>query len=265
MATTQEHIAIEDIKDNIMLLKDGGATVVLKTSAVNFGLLSPDEQMAIIGSFAQMLNSLSFAIQILILSQRLDISSYLKLLDKSLSIQINPLLAKLMINYRQFVQSLIKDNEVLDKSFYIALSVSHLEMGIGLKTIDDRLKKAKTILEPRRDQVMRQLSRIGLKADQLEEQELLRLFYEIYNTPGNQTNPKAAQPDVSAAPIEPTPPADLNPMPPAHLEPAPPPTLASVQPIPTKAVPAPAIQSQPLPQSRPRSHPFIVEELTESP
>src|SRR5688572_10819095 len=127
MATTQEHISIEDIKDSMILLKDGGASLVIETSAVNFGLLSEEEQIAIIDSFAQMLNSLSFAIQINIVSRRLDISSYIKLLDKSLSLQTNPLLAQLMVNYRSFVQSLIKENEVLDKSFYIAINVSGLE------------------------------------------------------------------------------------------------------------------------------------------
>lgn len=268
MATTQEHIPIEDIKDAILILKNGGASVVLKTSAVNFGLLSPDEQMAIIGSFAQMLNSLSFAIQILILSQRLDITSYLKLLDKALSLQPNSLLAKLMINYRQFVQSLIKDNEVLDKSFYIAISVSSLEMGLGLKNVEDRLKKAKTILEPRRDQVMRQLSRVGLKSDQLDDGELLQLFYDIYNPPQqsainnqqatDQTSPSRPI-DIPSQPFEP----QLDAPPP---QPIPSPAQPFPQPVAIQAQPAPA-QTQPpsQSQSRPRSHPFVVEELTESP
>src|SRR3989344_3219639 len=178
---TQSHILISEIKEGVALLKDGGAVIVLKVSAVNFGLLSGEEQMAIIGSFAQMLNSLSFAIQIVILSKRLDISSYIALLDKELKLQTNPLLAQTMVRYRQFVQSLIKENEVLDKSFYVAVPVSRLELSVGVLKGDELLKKAKTKILPRRDQIARQLNRVGLKVSQLNDKDLIELFYYIYN------------------------------------------------------------------------------------
>ena len=179
----QDHIVISEVRDDIALLKDGGAAIILKVSAVNFGLLSSEEQMAIIGSFAQMLNSLSFAIQIVIISKRLDISSYIKLLDKELSLQTNPLLSETMVKYRQFVQSLIRENEVLDKSFYIAIPVSRLELSIGILKGDELLKKAQTKLLPRRDQIARQLNRVGLKITQLDSKQILEIFYYIYNPP----------------------------------------------------------------------------------
>src|SRR3990167_10987094 len=99
MNTTQDHLLISDISDDIVLLKNGGGALILQVSAVNFGLLSAREQIAIIGSFAQMLNSLSFSIQIVIRSERLNINSYLKLLNKGLKTQTNPLLSKLIANY----------------------------------------------------------------------------------------------------------------------------------------------------------------------
>lgn len=180
MNTTQQHLLISDIKDNIILLKDGSGALVLQVSAVNFGLLSEREQIAIISAFAQMLNSLSFSLQILIFSERLNISSYLNLLDKAQKLQSNPLLSKMITGYRQFIQETIKENEVLDKKFYIIIPLYKLELGLA-PTRYILQQKTKTILFPRRDQIIRQLSRVGLKAVQLSTKELIELFFDIYN------------------------------------------------------------------------------------
>lgn len=253
MSKSQDHINILDIKSEVIILKDGGAAAVLKTTAVNFGLLSGEEQLAIIGSFAQMLNSLSFAIQIIIRSKRLDISSYLKLLDRALQLQTNPLLAQMMVRYRAFIQSLIKENEVLDKSFYVIIPLSGLEMGLGIKSKDDRLKKVQTMLSPRRDQVIRQLSRVGLSATPLSDEELIKLFYDIYN-PSNQL-PEAQipqirlQPQVAPQPMTVTPAtSQIPPRPPATPQPSQPSTQ-------------PTLYSQP---QTSKTHPFVVEELVDT-
>src|SRR5438876_266701 len=124
--------------------------IVLQTSAVNFDLLSETEQLAIIGSFAGLLNSLSFSIQIVIRSKRLDISNYLHLLKDAESKQKNPLLQVMMQHYRQFVTNIIRNNEVLDKQFYVVISVSALELGV-VKNVDKNFEKGLTLLMPRRD------------------------------------------------------------------------------------------------------------------
>ncbi len=241
MFASQNHIPILDIKEDIVLTRDGGATLVIKTSAVNFGLLSEREQIAIIDSFAQMLNSLSFAIQIVIRSERLDISSYLQLLDKASKLQTNPLLASMMSKYRLFVQSLIKEREVLDKQFYITLPLASYEIGVVVKNNEERLKKAKVILLPRRDQVIKQLSRIGLKATQLNTEQLIKLFYNIYN----QTNIEISQ----AQPIQP-----VNLLQPQNIRPN-----TSINATPTSNLQPPT--STPTATRTNTSHPFVVEEL----
>lgn len=185
MSTTQQHLSIADIRDDIVLLKDGGGALVLEVSAVNFGLLSDREQAAIIFSFAQMLNSLSFAIQIVVISERLDISSYLNLLDQAQKAQTNPLLSEMMTSYRQFIQTTIRENEVLDKKFYIAIPLSKLELGI-IPSKEALHQKVKTVLLPRRDQIARQLQRVGLKANQLTTEKLIDLFFNIYNGSGEK-------------------------------------------------------------------------------
>lgn len=180
MNTTQKHLLISDIADDILLLKDGGGALVLEVSAVNFGLLSSREQIAIISSFAQMLNSLSFSIQIVIHSERLNISSYLEVLDKAQKAQTNPLLSQMITEYKQFIQSVVKENEVLDKKFYIVIPLFSLELGLTASKMSLE-QKIKTVLLPRRDQIIRQLNRVGLRTTQVLKQELIEVFYDIYN------------------------------------------------------------------------------------
>jgi hypothetical protein len=201
MPNTKDFVPITQVVKNTAILNDGSVVMVLQTSAVNFDLLSENEQLAIIGSFAAMLNSLSFSIQILIRSKKLDISHYLNTLKVAERKQTNPLLQLMMQHYRAFVAAIIRDNEVLDKQFFVVLAVSPIELGVVKSTDEKSLQKALTILEPRRDHILKQLSRIGLKSDQLDDERLIRLFYDIYNdedkvslsdiqgNPANQTAP----------------------------------------------------------------------------
>ncbi len=250
MYTTQKHLSISDISDDILLLKDGGGALVLQVSAVNFGLLSDREQVAIIGSFAQMLNSLSFSIQIVIISERLNITSYLETLDKAQKAQTNPLLSQMIIEYKQFIQSTIKENEVLDKKFYIVIPLFSLELGLTASKISLE-QKIKTVLLPRRDQIIRQLSRVGLKTTQLPRQRLVEVFYNIYN---GQTIEKPA-----AQPIKPQ---DLtvklkNPQPLKQ------PTFATPRQKPEEQKPAAVQPETPFVTQGAKTHPFVVEELSE--
>lgn len=193
-ASTQEHLEIADIKDDIALLKDGSCCLILKTTAINFGLLSEREQDATIYAYAALLNSLTFTIQILIRSKKKDITSYLDLLDEEILKQKNPLLKNQMQKYRLFIEEIVKKNEVLDKEFFIVLPFSALELGVA-KAIGSSLKKRKNLpfakdyilerakmnLFPKRDQMIRQLNRLGLKTHQLNSSELVQLFYSFYN------------------------------------------------------------------------------------
>lgn len=259
MKSTQEHLTISDIKEGIVLLKSGGAALVLQTTAVNFDLLSETEQIGIIQAYAQMLNSLSFPIQIVIRSKRLDITNYLHMLDAASARQSNPLLSNLMEKYRQFVQSLIKQNEVLDKHFFIIIPLSNLEIGILTRKKEDVFKKITTILAPRKEQLLRQLGRVGLKAVQLDTKSLLMLFYDIYNPPVDSISNIPVQADgVVKEPETPRPTIS---------------TLAQNKPIPPTqpVLPQPQIQPQPTQVapnnniSRPaREHPFVVEELMDT-
>ncbi|MCL5411831.1 MAG: hypothetical protein M1150_03830 [Patescibacteria group bacterium] len=193
IATTQEHLDIEDIRNDIVVLKSGNASIVLQTNAVNFDLLSEQEQDAMIFAYAGLLNSLSFPIQVIVRSKLMDISSYIEKLETVKKGQANQRLAEEIGRYQEFVRELIAKNNVLDKRFYIVIpyfearmsSLSPIGALTGKKTVYfdkwQLLEKAKVALQPKRDHIIKQLSRIGVKAKQVTTQELVELFYDIYN------------------------------------------------------------------------------------
>ncbi|MBD3365933.1 hypothetical protein GF360_01165 [candidate division WWE3 bacterium] len=199
-ATTQQHLDIEDIRDDLVVLKNGSVAGVLKTTAVNFDLLSEIEQDAIIAAFSMLINSITFPIQIVIRSKKLDISGYL---EKVVQVE-NKIEDKLLKHqaeaYRRFVQETIQQNEVLDKKFYIIISTNKpiskegsanpfefFTRLFGMHTkrrsfnVDKSLRDAKMELEPKLGHVQKEFRRIGVKAEKLTTQELVELYFDIYN------------------------------------------------------------------------------------
>lgn len=199
--TTQEHLPLEDIKKNLIILKDGSCVMILETSSVNFDLLSEREQEAMIYAYAALINSLTFPIQVVIRSTLKDVSNYLNRLKKQEVKIADPLLRKQIVSYRQFVEEVVKKNNVLAKSFYIIIPFYSVELGIqaaakasfplpqvGTKkkqalpmSKDKILEKAEATLEPKKEHLIRLFGRLGLSIKQLETKELIRLFYQIYN------------------------------------------------------------------------------------
>ncbi|MBP7927873.1 hypothetical protein KAZ57_01865 [Patescibacteria group bacterium] len=199
-SSTQEHLDILDVKDDLVILKNGTICAVLQTTAVNFDLLSEIEQDAIIAAFSMLLNSITFPIQIVLRSKKLDISKYIEKVYKVEQKLEDPLLKYQAEAYRKFVQETIKTNEVLDKKFYVVIpsgSVTEIKLGAGpfdffvklaglhnkrvLVDIDRAIKEAETKLFPKVDHMMKEFNRIGVRSRQLSTQELVELYFDIYN------------------------------------------------------------------------------------
>ncbi|MEK7525936.1 MAG: hypothetical protein AAB546_00455 [Patescibacteria group bacterium] len=195
-STSQKQLPIADIIDDIALFKDGGACLVLESTSLNFGLLSEKEQEAVVAAYAALINSLTFSAQILIKSQRKDITSYLKYLDESFTKLQNPKLVGVAKAYKKFITETVKKKNVLGKRFFVIIPFSPLELGVAksfatfIKTNSEKplpfaksyvLKKAKLILIPRRDHLTRQARRLGLRLKQLTNQQLIELYFDVYN------------------------------------------------------------------------------------
>lgn len=203
-ASTQSFIEIEEIKDDIVLMKDFSASVVIEVGAVNFWLLSSEEQTSMIYSYAGLLNSLSFPVQILIVSKKMDISLYLDYLDGKINSQSNELLKSRLASYKEFIKNVVKKNTVLEKRFFFIIPFSPLELGVSGATNPGSLNKeyvisrAKTSLYPKRDNLLRLLTKIGLQAGIMQNQSLTELYYNLYNpsSTGRRLAPVESYTDV---------------------------------------------------------------------
>lgn len=192
LGSTQKFTEIEDIIEDIVLLRGGYACLIIEVQANNFSLLSKDEQDARITAYASLLNSLSFPIQIVIRNKIVDVSSYLHLLDQETQRQTGSLTANSQLRlYRAFIEELIKVRTVLDKKFYIVIPYSPLETGGGqaaaamLKQTkgvkQDAFISVKAALHTKADSLREQLVRLSLQTKRLDKENLVKLFFDIYN------------------------------------------------------------------------------------
>jgi len=126
MSTTR-HLPFSQIRENIVIMKDDSARLIMKCSTINFLLKNTDEQDSIIISFQRFLNSLDFPIQILVRSRKLDIDSYLaKLNDKAIK-QKNSLLQNQTYEYIEYLRKLIEVAQIMKKEFYIIIPYDESE------------------------------------------------------------------------------------------------------------------------------------------
>ena len=167
----------------------GNASLIIELTASNFSLLSKREQDSRIFSYASLLNSLSFPLQILIRNKKMDISIYLKELDKVIANTKNERLGNYVKYYRAFVQEMVTVNTVLNKSFYVILSYSSLEQGAAQamqqtnsqSQIEAFAQTARKSLDEKAILILGQLQKFSVTAKILQREDLIKLFYDIYN------------------------------------------------------------------------------------
>jgi len=61
-SATQNFVPIRDIRDGVVIMKNGQMAMVLLATSINFALKSSDEQRAILRQFQAFLNTLDFSI-----------------------------------------------------------------------------------------------------------------------------------------------------------------------------------------------------------
>jgi type IV secretory pathway VirB4 component len=182
--STQDFLEIRDVVDDVVLLKDNSAVSIIEVGAVNFYLLSAEEQSSVIYAFSGLLNSLSFPAQVVIVSKKMDVSNYIEHVDQKISTQQNEKLKKTLLSYKEFIKSIIKKNSVLEKRFFFVIPFNPLEMGaVGVQKLSQEyiVTRAKTSLYPKRDHLLRLLAKIGLRANIAQKQDVVEFLYNIYN------------------------------------------------------------------------------------
>ncbi|MHB8651918.1 MAG: TraC family protein [Minisyncoccota bacterium] len=203
---TQEFIPIKEIRDGVVLLKNGEMRMVLLATSINFALKSADEQMAILLQFQSFLNSLDFSVQISIQSRRLDVRPYLTMLDERLNQETNEMMRIQIKEYIQFIRTFTDATNIMSKMFFIV--VPYADPGAAIKDATKGLfstkktraetdtmsaetfSEARSQLEQRASIVEQGLSRTGVQIVPLGTEELTELYYKIFN-PGDRETPVA--------------------------------------------------------------------------
>ena len=203
-ASVQQKIPIEDIKDGVIFLKGGEMRALILTTAINFALKSAAEQAALIMKFQSFLNSLDFSIQISMISRQIDLSLYLATLEQKKKEQPNELLRIQIEEYIDFIKNLTQLSRIMSQNFLVVVPLSSIEkkgggimekLGIGKKTEAERQSSREELLvqlNQRVEFVKAGLEGISLKTASLKNDEIIELFYKLYNigSPGKLIIPK---------------------------------------------------------------------------
>jgi len=203
---TQEFIPVKEIRDGVVVQKDGTLCMVVMASALNFALKSADEQQAIIYQFQNFLNSLDFTVQILIQSRKYDIKPYIELLEERYRDQTNELLKIQIKEYIGFVKEFMDSHNIMSKTFFVVVpftpAIVDTSKGVGSflgakKNVTDareeermRFEEYRTQLEQRAGVVEGGLMRTGVRTNVLDTEALIELFFKTLN-PGEIIKPQA--------------------------------------------------------------------------
>ncbi|MEK7659500.1 MAG: hypothetical protein AAB338_02515 [Patescibacteria group bacterium] len=195
--STKQFVEIQEIRDEILILKDGSLRQIIKVGSTNFELKSQDEQLAILAGFRNFLNALDFSLEIMVMSRKLNIGKYLEFLDQVAEAQQNELMRIQAVEYSRFVKELTQLANIMAKDFFVVIPFY-----IGPRTKGGIIQSLKNIFKPAQivkqltaeefDSYKSQLSQrvslvyenlagLGLGAKILQQDELVNLYYRFYN------------------------------------------------------------------------------------
>lgn len=197
-ANSQDLVSIKNIRDNTLVLKDGSLRQILMVQGTNFSLKSEEEQNVITQGYQNFLNSLEYAVQIVVHSRKINIQKYLNDLDKRMQEEPSPLLQNQISEYKEFVRKFVQENAIMEKTFLLVIpwfspmvgkpsSFSIPFLG-GKKTapqeaMEDEATFKENLLQLRQrvTEVTEGLAGIGLEAILLSDEELIELLYNFHN------------------------------------------------------------------------------------
>jgi len=194
---TQEFVPIKEVRDGIVVLKNDELRAIVLANSVNLSLKSSDEQQATIMQFQNFLNTLDFSVQISIQSRRLDIRPYLLLLENRIKVQTEPLLKLQTKEYIEFIKNFTDSVAIMTKNFFVVVPYTHntlkSDSGIFDKIFSRKnraeIQAAKQVafeekrsqLEERVAVIQQGLSRCGINSVQLGTEEVVEVFYKVFN------------------------------------------------------------------------------------
>lgn len=202
---TQAFVPIKEVRDGIVLLKDGGMRAILLCSSLNFSLKAEDERNAILLQFQDFLNSLDFSIEIVVQSRKLDIRPYIALLEEREKAQTNNLMKIQVREYIEFIKNFTESTNIMTKHFFIVVPYTPaiinagqpggLSTRLGFGTAREKAANTEAGFDESRSQLEERLSvveqglvRSGIRVARLGTEEIIELFYKAFN-PGETEKP----------------------------------------------------------------------------
>ena len=195
-ASTQQYLDIAEIRDDVVIMKDGTMRVVLLASSINFSLKSEEEQQATIGGYVSFLNTLEEPVQICIQSRKLNIDDYLNRLKTQEKELTNDLLRAQIDDYRNFVSELVELGEIMQKKFMVIVPynpvatkrkgfysrlVELMSPLVSVRLKEERFRQRRTELMTKVDAVRAAMNSMGIVTAMLDTQSLIELYYSSYN------------------------------------------------------------------------------------
>lgn len=208
-------LPFSEVRDGVVVLNDGTLRSIMLVSSVNFALKSEDEQRAIVSGYISFLNALTFPLEIVVQSRKLNIDRYLSRLHDLERAQANELLRMQTADYRQFVEELLDLAEIMTKRFYVVVPydpvgdqgrgfwrrvVSALSASATVKLREEKFRRYHDELRKRTSLVQLGLGQLGLTCVTLDTAELIELLYRTYNLELGDVQPLA---DITKLSVEP--------------------------------------------------------------
>jgi type IV secretory pathway VirB4 component len=204
---TQDFVPIKEVRNGVVILKDGSMRALLMASSINLALKSQDEQNAIIGQFQNFLNSLEFTVQFFVESRDLDIRPYIAILEERYVAELDDLMKIQIREYIAFIKDFTARSNIMSKNFFIVVPYDPALVGRGKGVAgafnalvpsknssnnaltDEQFEQYRTQLEQRVSVVEQGLVRTGVRIAPLGTEEIIELFYKLFN-PGELEKPQ---------------------------------------------------------------------------
>ena len=200
-ATTQRYLDVAEVRDDVVVMKDGTMRAIILVSSLNFSLKSEDEQNAIVASYVSFLNNLEYPLQIVVQSREFKIDSYLAQLEKKRKEQTNELLRVQTAEYLSYIKELISLGKIMNKRFYAVVTYNHLsnrqksffsrmtetfKPATLIRLKEEKFRHRRDALIQRAAKISGGLQEMGLTTVQLDTQSIIELLYNTYNPETSQ-------------------------------------------------------------------------------
>lgn len=185
MRKEKQNLAIQEwlpfdyiLNHGIIKLKSNEYIKIIKVIPINYNLKSELEKEGILNSYKTFLKTCGFDIQILIQSNKEDLSKHILNIKETVKKENNLNLFKISEKYIEFITRLNNEKKSSSKNFYIIIKTEGKGEEIGaqeeviISNLNEKFFKIKECL-----------SRCGNTAEEIEDkEELKKLLFTFFNT-----------------------------------------------------------------------------------